>query len=98
MQYRQKERKLFLKVEQNLNWVTARRIERAAMEVDEVYLDLSDARIVDSEGVILLYHLLEAGKIVRIKEAPIILSEIVNALDLQEVIPLDILTDKSFEV
>lgn len=98
MKHRKEGDKLYVKVEQNLNLITTRQIERMAEEVREVYLDLSDARIVDSEGVVLLYRLLRAGKALHIKEAPEILREILRVLDLEDVIPLERLSDTPFEV
>jgi len=89
---------LYIKVEQNLNLVTTRWIGRLARDARAVYLDLSDARIVDSEGVVLLYDLLRAGKELHLKEPPSILREILQALELEAVIPLDGLCDASFEI
>lgn len=98
MKHRKDGSKLYIKVEQNLNLITTRQIERLAEEARAVYLDLSDARIVDSEGVVLLYHLLRAGKELHLKEAPDILREILQALDLEAVIPIDRLSTTPFEV
>ena len=89
---------MYVKVEQNLNLITTRHIERLAEDARAVYLDLSDARIVDSEGVVLLYHLLRAGKALHLKDAPDILREILQALDLEAVIPLERLSATPFEV
>lgn len=98
MQHRQERHRLFLKPEQNLNLLTARHIERMADDVTEIYLDLSHARIIDSEGVILLYRLLRAGKKIFLKEPPPILAELVHALDLESVIPLSTMVQNDFKV
>lgn len=88
---------MFLKVEQNLNLVTSGYIERLAAEAEEVHLDLSDARFVDSEGVILLWRLLREGKKVLLWEPPRILSEMIDILDLKEALPLEEMVGEPFE-
>ena len=88
---------MFLKIEQNLNLVTARYVERLAEDARHVCLDLSEARIVDSEGVIMLYRLVKAGKNLHIRKPPKILEEIIQILSLGEVIDLDRLATDTFE-
>ena len=98
MKHRIEGDKLFLKIEQNLNLITARCIERLSRRARHVYLDLSDARIVDSEGVMALYRLLRSGKCLYLKNAPLILEEVLQALELESVIPLEQLSKTPFEV
>lgn len=97
MKHRQEGNRLYLKVEQNLNLITAGHIERLAAESGEVHLDLSDARIVDSEGVILLWRLLRERKKVLLWRPPRILSEMIDILELEELLPLEEMLGQPFE-
>lgn len=89
MQYELTPDLLDVRLKRDLNLLTARRIEQLAAGVDEVRLDLRNARIVDTEGVIVIYRLLRAGKKVRLTQPPDILYEVVDALGLRSAIDLD---------
>jgi len=97
MKHRQEGSKLFLKVEQNLNLITAGHIERLGVEADEIHLDLSEARIVDSEGIILLWKVLREGKKVLLWKPPRILHEMISILELKEFLPLEKMTGQPYE-
>ncbi len=81
--------KLYVKIEQNLNLNTTRLIRRVAEDKEDLLLDLSQARIVDSEGVIFMYRWLREGKKLTLFHPPRILWEIVKILQLESVLPLD---------
>lgn len=91
MQYERSPDRLDVRLKRDLNLLTARRIEHLGQDVDEVWIDLRNARLVDTEGVIALYRLLKAGKSVYLMNPPPILYEVIDALGLSEAIDLDAL-------
>jgi anti-anti-sigma regulatory factor len=74
--------------EQDLNLFTARRLIKLAKDVKSIHIDLKNARIIGSEGLIALYRLHNDGKELMIANPPSILFEIVKILNLDEVLPL----------
>ena len=75
-------------LDQDLNWFTARRIRHLAEGCAQVELDLQHARLVDTEGLILLYDLSQSGIAVRIHHPPDLLFELADLLELTDVIGL----------
>lgn len=91
MEYELSPDRLDVRLKRDLNLLTARRIEHLAADVGEVWIDLRNARLVDTEGVVVLYRLLKAGKTVRLTNPPPLLYEVIDALGLAEAIDLDAL-------
>lgn len=77
--------------DQDLNLFTAERMLKACKPFEHVVLDLSGANLVDSEGVIALVRLKESGKSVSVVQPPAIMYEVVSALELEEVLDLDVM-------
>ena len=80
---------LSVQLDQDLNWFTARRIRHLAEDCHLLQLDLRHARLVDSEGLILLFDCFRAGKTVRLYNPPDIMFEVANLLGIDEIMPLD---------
>ena len=82
MIYTIKNKVLQVKVELSLNLLTRRSIEKLADDAEHVIIDLSTTKIVDSEGVILLWQLNKKNKNVSLIKPPAILFDIVDILGL----------------
>lgn len=76
--------RLTLALLRDLNLVAARRLDALATGVDEVHLDLSCSRLVDSEGLMGLYRLVQAGKRVVLYDPPPLYAETVRLLGLED--------------
>ena len=92
MKYKLENRHLEIELTGNLNYVAAGEIEPLTVSAHKVTIDLTRSRIVDSEGVILLYKIVSRGKELRLKNPPEILAEIIPALGLQHVLQLEQIT------
>ena len=88
MDFNQSGARLDVKLRRDFNLLTTRKIARLADEVEEIHIDLSRSRLVDSEALMLLYRLVRAGKKVRLKSPPPILGEIIRILGLEPVLNL----------
>ena len=86
-------RHLFVQLDQDLNWFTARRIRHLVEDCESLHLDLRHARIVDSEGLILLYDCHCAGKVVQLSNPPDILFAVANLLEIDVLMDLDSMVD-----
>ena len=89
MDFNQSGPRLDVKLQRDFNLLTTRKIARLADEVDEIHIDLTNARLVDSEALMLLYRLVRAGKQVKLKSPPPILNEIIHILGLEPVLNLE---------
>lgn len=92
MTFKLENKHLEITLDGNLNYVAAQEIEPLTSQARKVTIDLSNARIIDSEGVILLFTIVRRGKILRLKNPPAIIEELIPALGLQEVLRLEELT------
>ena len=88
MDFNQSGSRLDVKLQRDFNLLTTRKIARLADEVDEIHIDLTNSRLVDSEALMLLYRLVRAGKQVKLKSPPPILNEIIHILGLEPVLNL----------
>jgi anti-anti-sigma regulatory factor len=88
--------RLRIRLRRDFNLVTARQLERLMEQEDpeEVRIDLSRARLVDSEGIIALHRLLESGRKVRLLDPPDIFFEVVRVLGLEEHLDLEALVEE----
>ncbi len=82
-----------VRLKRDFNLLTARKIALLAEDAEDIYLDLTHSRLVDSEALILLYRFIRAGKQVRLKNPPAILEEIIQILGLESVLDLEALVD-----
>jgi hypothetical protein len=80
--------RLVVVMRRDFNLLTARKIARLADEAQEIHLDLTRSRLVNSEALIVLYKLIRAGKRVTLKNPPPILDEIIHILGLESVLNL----------
>ena len=92
MTFKLENKHLKITLDGNLNYVAAQEIEPLTSQAHQVTIDLSNARIIDSEGVILLFTIVRRGKILRLQNPPAIIEELIPALGLQEVLRLEELT------
>jgi ABC-type transporter Mla MlaB component len=93
MDYEIKQRKLRVRLIQDFNLLTARRVEKLAHEADTVDIDLSQSKIVDSVAIVTLHRLVSSGKKVTLINPPRIFGEAVRVLGLDDVLKLDELID-----
>lgn len=93
MSYTKNENKLTVNLIRDFNLMTAKKLENLAEDVDEIYIDLSKSRLVDSEAIIVLYKLLNAKKIVKLKNPPPIFCEVVRILELDDFFKMEHLID-----
>ena len=84
-------RRLAVRLRRDFNLLTARKVERLAADADEIHLDLSRSRIVDSEALIVLVKLVQAGKRVKLYHPPALLGETIHILGLESVLDLEAL-------
>jgi anti-anti-sigma regulatory factor len=89
MEYEKTENQLNVRLIRDFNLFTARRVAALVEDVENVRIDLSRAKIVDSEAVRLLFDLKAAGKRVMLVRPPEILKEVIDVLGLGEVLDVD---------
>ena len=85
--------RLDITLRRDFNLLTARKVARLADDAEEIHLDLTRSRLVDSEALMLLYRLVRAGKQVKLKNPPPILDEIIHILGLETVLNLEVLVE-----
>ncbi len=85
MTYEKKGDTLHVTLHRDFNLLTARKVRRLCRDVNEVRIDLSRSKFVDTEGIIVLYELIQAGKKVRLIHPPPIFFEVVHILGLEEI-------------
>jgi ABC-type transporter Mla MlaB component len=78
----------------DFNLLTARQVERLAVNVDVVDIDLSRSKIVDSVAIVTLHRLVSSGKRVTLVNPPRILGEAIRVLGLDDVLKLDEMVTK----
>lgn len=75
---------LFITPLRDFNILTAREIEKACVEKKKVIIDLSKAKIVDTEALMCLYRLEKMGKKVVLHDPPDIYYEVLRILKLEK--------------
>ena len=75
-------------LDQDLNLFSSKRVKRLVENFDDIQLDLTHAKLVDSEGLIAIFQLIKSGKRLEILNPPHILLEIADLLQLDEVLDL----------
>ncbi|WP_456427039.1 STAS domain-containing protein [Rhodocaloribacter sp.] len=85
MTYEKKGDTIHITLRRDFNLLTARKVRRLCRDVNEVHIDLSRSKFVDTEGIIVLYELIKAGKKVRLIHPPPIFFEVVHILRLEEI-------------
>lgn len=73
----------------DFNVVAVREIAPLVAEADEVVLDLSAAKLVDTEAIRALYGMVAAGQRVTLVRPPMILYKVVRVLGLEGFFDLD---------
>jgi ABC-type transporter Mla MlaB component len=91
MDYDQSGDRLTVRLTRDFNWLAVRRIEPLAQSVQHVDIDLSGARLIDSEALMLIDRLQRAGKTVQLRNPPDLLYEIIDALEAESVFDVDTL-------
>ena len=94
MDYEKTDERLDVRLIRDFNLFTARRVAALAEDVGHIRIDLSNAKIVDSEAVRLLYHFVTSGRRVTLVRPPEILSEVIDVLGLNEVLDLDTMIEE----
>ena len=93
MDFNQSGPRLNVRLRRDFNLLTTRKIAHLADDAEEIYIDLSRSRLADSEALMLLYRLVQAGKQVKLKSPPPILGEIIHILGLESVLNLEELVE-----
>lgn len=91
MDYEQSGDRLTVRLAGDFNLLAVQRIEPLAREAERVVIDLADARLMDSEALVLIDRLQRAGKTVRLIDPPPLFFEMVEVLELEPVFDVDAL-------
>jgi ABC-type transporter Mla MlaB component len=75
-------------LDQDLNLFSSKRVKRLVETYNDVQLDLSNANLVDSEGLINIIEIIQSGKRFEILNPPHLLLEIADLLQIDEVVDL----------
>ena len=90
-------RRLTVRLRRDFNLLTARNVSTLAADADEIYIDLSRSRILDSEALIVLVRLVRAGKTVKLQNLraalKTILEESIHILGLEPILTLEELVE-----
>jgi len=84
---------LTVRLTQDFNWLTVQRIEPLADDAQHIRIDLSAARLIDTEALMLIDRLRRAGKTVRLIDPPSLLHDLIDLLDLKPVLDADTLVE-----
>lgn len=84
---------LTVRLKQDFNWLTVQRIEPLAGTAQHIRIDLSAARLIDTEALMLIDRLQRAGKTVRLINPPSLLHDLIDLLDLKPVLDTDTLVE-----
>lgn len=82
---------LTVRLTQDFNWLTVQRIEPLAKDAHHIRIDLSAARLIDTEALMLIDRLQRAGKTVQLIDPPDLLYDLIELLDLEPVLNVDTL-------
>lgn len=74
----------------DFNLLTARHLCQVAQGASRVHVDLSEARIVDTEALTALWELQDAGVHVTLYDPPDLFHEMIDTLDLEEVFEVEV--------
>ena len=89
MRYESVDRLLKVRLIRDLNLLTARRIRALAASHDDIEIDLSASKFVDTEGLRMLNDLQRAGKQITLKKPPPLFYEALRILELEDVLDPD---------
>lgn len=81
---------LTVTLHRDFNLLTARHLRRLAEGATHVRIDCSDARFIDSEGVMSMYQLRKEGTDVTLINPPKIFREVLSILDLADVFDVEV--------
>lgn len=84
---------LTFRLKRDFNLLTARFLQRMSSGTSHVRVDLSRARLVDTEAVIALYRLQRDGIGVTLINPPALFREILGVLDLESYFDVEVLSD-----
>ena len=82
---------LTVRLESDFNWMAVQQIEPLAADAKRVHIDLSAARLIDTEALMLIDRLQRASKTVRLHDPPPLLHDLIDMLELQSVFDVDTL-------
>lgn len=74
----------------DFNLLTARHLRQVAQGAAHVRIDLSHARIVDTEALAALWELQDDGVCVTVYDPPPLFHEMIDALDLEDVFDVEV--------
>ena len=84
---------LTVRLIRDFNLLTARRLAPMTEDVTSVRIDLTNAKIVDSEAVRLLHTMIRSGKRVTLIHPPRILTEVIDILGLDGILDITAMTE-----
>ena len=74
----------------DFNLLTARHLRQAAQGAAHVRIDLSHARIVDTEALAALWDLQDEGVTVTLYDPPALFEDMIDVLDLEDVFDVEV--------
>lgn len=81
---------LTVHLHRDFNLLTARHLHQIAQGADSVHLDLSHARLVDTEALGALWDLQDDGMHITLYDPPPLFYELIEALDLEGVFDVEV--------
>ncbi len=85
---------LTLRPRRDLNLMAIRHLKHHLEDATRVRIDLSRARLVDTEGVMALFRLKQQGITIRLLDPPPIFYEVLEVLELESAFDLDRLVER----
>ena len=84
---------LTIQLSNDFNWLAVQQIEPLADDATHIRIDLSGARLLDTEALILIDRLQRSGKTVRLIDPPDLLYDLIDLLDLAPTLDADTLVE-----
>jgi len=85
---------LTVRVRRDFNLMAVRHLKYHLEDAPRVRIDLSRARLVDTEAVMALFRLQQKGVAIRLLDPPAIFYEVLEVLELEEAFDLDELVER----
>lgn len=90
MDYEREGDTVTVRFHRDFNLLTARHLCQVAQGANRVHIDLSDARIVDTEALAALWKLQDEGMHVTLYDPPALFHDMIDILDLEEVFDVEV--------
>lgn len=86
MKYELKNKRFKVELMRDFNFLTAKKISELTVDADEISIDLSRSKIVDSEAIKSMLLMVKSGKKLKIIRPPDVLFETIKILKLESLL------------